>query len=72
MPRGLDGAGVEDALFADRPGAQRLLAIDAPSPVALAAGFELAEAQAVLLRATKVVAQVRAADAGATGASSAR
>ena len=64
VPRGIDGAGVEDALFADRPGAQRLLAIDAPSPVALAAGFGLAEAQAVLLRATKVVAQVRAADAG--------
>jgi uncharacterized protein len=64
VPRALDGAGVEDALFADRPGAQRLLAIDAPSPVALAAGFGLAEAQAVLLRATKVVAQVRASDAG--------
>jgi uncharacterized protein len=63
-PRGLPGGGVEDALFADRPGAQRLLAIDAPSPAALGAGFELAEAQAVLLRATKVVAQVRAADAG--------
>ena len=63
-PRGLDGGGVEDALFADRPGAQRLLAIDAPAPAALAAGFALAEAQAVLLRATKVVAQVRAADAG--------
>ena len=63
-PRGLDGGGVEDALFADRPGAQRLLAIDAPSPAALASGFGLAEAQAVLLRATKVTAQVRAADAG--------
>ncbi|HVY38446.1 MAG TPA: DUF790 family protein [Polyangia bacterium] len=63
-PRGLDGGGVEEALFADRPGAQRLLAVDAPSPAAMAAGFGLAEAQAVLLRATKVVAQVRAADAG--------
>ncbi|MES1207952.1 MAG: DUF790 family protein [Pseudomonadota bacterium] len=63
-PRGLEGAAVEGALFADRPGAQRLLAIDAPSPAALAAGFGLAEAQAVLLRATKVAAQVRAADAG--------
>ncbi len=63
-PRGLDGAGIEHALFADRPGAQRLLGIEAPSPAALAAGFGLAEAQAVLLRATKVAAQVRAVDAG--------
>lgn len=62
--RGSDAPAVEEAMFADRPGAQRLLAIEAPSPAALASGFALAEAQAVLLRATKVVADLRAADAG--------
>ena len=62
--RDVSAEAVDQALFADRPGAQRLLAIEAPSPAALAAGFGLAEAQAVLLRATKVVADVRAADAG--------
>ncbi len=62
--RGTDAAAVDQALFADRPGAHRLLGIDAPSPARLAAGFGLAEAQAVLLRATQVVADVRAADAG--------
>jgi uncharacterized protein len=61
--RGLTAAGVEEGLFADRPGAQRLLAIESPSPAALADRFALAEAQAVLLRATKVIAEVRAADA---------
>jgi predicted nuclease of restriction endonuclease-like RecB superfamily len=62
--RGLEPDAIDQALFADRPGAHRLLAVEAPSPAALAAGFALAEAQAVLLRATKVVAEVRAADAG--------
>ena len=57
-------ADVEADLFADRPGAQRLLAVEAPPPAALADGFPLAEAQAVLLRATKVVATVRAREAG--------
>jgi predicted nuclease of restriction endonuclease-like RecB superfamily len=61
--RGMTATALEEALFADRPGAQRLLAIESPSPAALADRFALAEAQAVLLRATKVVAQVRAADA---------
>ena len=51
------------ALYADRPGAQRLLAVEVPAPALLAAGFELAEAQAVLLRAEKVVAEVAARDA---------
>jgi predicted nuclease of restriction endonuclease-like RecB superfamily len=61
--RGVTAAALEEALFADRPGAQRLQAIESPSPAALADRFALAEAQAVLLRATKVVAEVRAADA---------
>lgn len=62
--RGTSAAAVDDGLFADRAGAQRLLSIDSSSPAALAQGFALAEAQAVLLRATKVVAEVRATDAG--------
>jgi predicted nuclease of restriction endonuclease-like RecB superfamily len=61
--RGLTAAALEQGLFADRPGAQRLRAVELPSPAALAAGFELAEAQAVLLRATKVIAEVQARDA---------
>ena len=56
-------AALERALFADRAGAQRLLSVDAPSPARLAAGFELAQAQAVLLRAVKVTATVRAREA---------
>ena len=54
---------LEAALYADRPGAQRLLAVEVPAPALLAAGFELCEAQAVLLRATKIVAEVEAGDA---------
>jgi predicted nuclease of restriction endonuclease-like RecB superfamily len=61
--RGTPPADVERALFADRAGALRLLAVEAPLPSALAAGFELAQAQAVLLRAVKVTATVRARDA---------
>jgi predicted nuclease of restriction endonuclease-like RecB superfamily len=53
----------EARLYADRPAAQRLLAVELPGPRALATGFPLAEAQAVLLRATKVRATVRARDA---------
>ncbi len=54
---------LEAALYADRPGAQRLLAVEVPAPALLAAGFEISEAQAVLLRATKIVAEVEAGDA---------
>lgn len=54
---------LEAALYADRPGAQRLLAVEVPAPALLAAGFEISEAQAVLLRATKIVAEVEANDA---------
>jgi uncharacterized protein len=53
----------EAGLYADRPAAQRLRAVELPSPRVLAIGFPLAEAQAVLLRATKVRATVRAGDA---------
>jgi predicted nuclease of restriction endonuclease-like RecB superfamily len=61
--RGLTPAELERALFADRAGALRLLALHSPPPVQLAAGFELAEAQAVLLRAVKLTAIVQARDA---------
>ncbi len=61
--RAMTAAAVEGALFGDRAGAQRLLSVDAPPPAHLAAGFELAQAQAVLLRAVKVTATVRARDA---------
>jgi predicted nuclease of restriction endonuclease-like RecB superfamily len=54
---------LEAALYADRPGAQRLLAVEVPAPALLAAGFTIHEAQAVLLRATKVVAEIEAGDA---------
>ena len=54
---------LEAALYADRPGAQRLLAVEVPAPALLAAGFTIHEAQAVLLRAIKVVAEVEAGDA---------
>jgi uncharacterized protein len=61
--RGTTASTLEGSLYADRPGAQRLLAVEATAPALLAAGFEIREAQAVLLRATKIEATVRAADA---------
>jgi predicted nuclease of restriction endonuclease-like RecB superfamily len=56
---------VEQALFADLRGAHVLVAFDALSPEALVAEYEHAQAQAVLLRAVKVTADVRCATAGA-------
>lgn len=56
---------VERALFADLRGAHVLVAFDAPSAEALVAHYEHAQAQAVLLRAVKVTADVRCATAGA-------
>jgi uncharacterized protein len=61
--RGATPAALERALFADRSGALRLLAVQSAPPAHLAAGFELAEAQAVLLRAVKLTALVHARDA---------
>jgi predicted nuclease of restriction endonuclease-like RecB superfamily len=61
--RGASAADVEQGLFADRASALRLLAVEVPPASALAASFELAQAQAVLLRAVKVTATVRARDA---------
>jgi predicted nuclease of restriction endonuclease-like RecB superfamily len=61
--RGTTAAALDAGLYADRPGAQRLLSVEVTAPRLLAAGFEISEAQAVLLRATKLEAVVRAADA---------
>jgi hypothetical protein len=62
--RATTAAEIEAGLYADRPARQRLCAFAGRPAGALAAGFELAEAQAVLLRATRVTAHVRARDAG--------
>ncbi len=62
--RGVSAADIEAGLYADRPARQRLLAFEGRPAAAVAAGFTLSQAQAVLLRATKVTAVVRAADAG--------
>lgn len=62
--RATSAAEIEAGLYADRPARQRLLAFAGRPGGTLAAGFELAEAQAVLLRATRVTAHVRARDAG--------
>jgi predicted nuclease of restriction endonuclease-like RecB superfamily len=56
---------VEKALFADLRGAHLLKAVVAPSASALVSEYERAQAQAVLLRAVKVTAEVRCASAGA-------
>jgi predicted nuclease of restriction endonuclease-like RecB superfamily len=63
VTRGTTAEALEGGLYGDRPSAQRLLAVELPRPAALAAGFSIAEAQAVLLRATQVRATVRAGDA---------
>ncbi|HEX3695336.1 MAG TPA: DUF790 family protein [Polyangia bacterium] len=55
---------IEGALFADLHGAERLQDVQALDPTALAAGFDLAQAQGVLLRAVRVTALVKTADAG--------
>jgi predicted nuclease of restriction endonuclease-like RecB superfamily len=54
-------ADVESALYADLSDAHLLRNLDALSPEALVAGYDQAQAQAVLLRAVKVTAAVRAA-----------
>jgi len=62
--RGTTAAEVEAGLYADRPARQRLAAFAGRPPAVVAAGFALAEAQAVLLRASRVTAVVQARDAG--------
>jgi len=61
--RGLSVEELERALYADLHGAERLCSVTPIRPAHLAAGFDRAQVQAVLLRATRVVAEVAGADA---------
>lgn len=54
----LEAAQVETALFADLKNSQRLLAPPALSPELLVAEYELAQVQGVLLRASRVTAEI--------------
>jgi predicted nuclease of restriction endonuclease-like RecB superfamily len=59
--RGTSPEAVESMLYADLRGAQRLLACHAPAAELLVESYERAQVQAVLLRAVRVVAEVRCA-----------
>jgi len=58
---GLAPDALDSALWADHPDAERLLAFDAPTPEALVEGYDLALAQAVLIRAESLVVKVEGA-----------
>lgn len=60
--RGLSREAIEAALFSDLRGAHRLLAVEVESGAELVDRYDLAQAQAVLLRATNVVARVGGSD----------
>jgi predicted nuclease of restriction endonuclease-like RecB superfamily len=62
--RQVSPAAIEDALYADLPTAHVLREARLPSADALVAGYDLAQHQAVLLRAVSVRARVFCADAG--------
>lgn len=61
--RGMAAPALEAALFADLRGAQRLVAFRAPAAEALVERYEHAQIQAILLRAVRVVCDVRCANA---------
>jgi hypothetical protein len=61
----VDAGDAERLLYSDLRGAERLREVQVIRPARLAAEFDLAQTQAVLLRATRVVAEVSAADARA-------
>ena len=63
--RGLALEALERGLYADLRGAQLLRAVRPVDPRALVESFDVAQAQAVLLRAVRVVCDVRCASAGA-------
>jgi uncharacterized protein len=63
--RGIGVTELESALFADLRGAQRLRSCRAPVPEALVKAYEHAQIQAILLRAVRVVCDVRCASADA-------
>jgi hypothetical protein len=58
----MERAAMEASLYADLRDAQVLRGFDPSGPVRLVDGYELAQSQAVLLRALKVVAHVSASD----------
>lgn len=60
--RGVAAASLEAALFSDLKGAHRLLHVEHGSAEDLVDRYDLAQAQAVLLRATRVVAHVGGSD----------
>ena len=62
---GLEASALEAALYADLRGAQRLASCTLPAAELLVNGYERAQVQAVLLRAVRVTAEVRAAKADA-------
>lgn len=57
---GLTPQELDEALYADLRGAQRLLACSVPNAAALVAEYELSQVQSVLLRAVRIEADVRA------------
>lgn len=63
--RALDVATIEASLYADLRGAQLLRGVEPTTPQALVEAYELAQAQAVLLRAVRVTVQVESAVPGA-------
>lgn len=62
---GLDADALERALYADLRGAQLLQGFDKAAPADLIAGYDLAQAQAVLLRAVSVTVDVSCASPAA-------
>ncbi len=63
--RGVEPSALEALLYADLRGAQRLVGCNAPDAARLVERYEQAQVQAVLLRAVRVVAEVRCASGDA-------
>jgi uncharacterized protein len=63
--RGLSAAELEEALYADLRGSHRLRRLEPIEPARLVSEYELAQAQAVLLRAVRVAVDVECATPGA-------
>jgi len=61
LAREVTALAIEDALFSDLRAAHKLLSFDKIAPASLLAIYEHGQAQAVLLRATKIVVDVTAA-----------
>jgi uncharacterized protein len=63
--RGLSAAELEEALYADLRGSHRLKRLEPIEPARLVSEYELAQAQAVLLRAVRVAVDVECSGPGA-------